>query len=102
TPGYMAPEQGRGDPANPRADVFSLGCVLFKCLTGKNAFRGADPLAIMARIIVEPPPSARAAGVEIPEALDELLGKMLSKDPAARPADGAAVAAALAPFSAAP
>src|SRR5262249_27498339 len=41
TPGYVAPEQARGDPSvDARADVFSLGCVLYRCLTGRGAFQG--------------------------------------------------------------
>ncbi len=97
TPGYMSPEQARGDrQIDPRADVFSFGCVLYKCLTGQNAYRGTDPLAVMAKILVEPPPRPSAAGVVVPDALDELIVRMLAKDPAGRPADGAAVHAELA------
>jgi serine/threonine protein kinase/tetratricopeptide (TPR) repeat protein len=96
TPGYMSPEQARGDrQIDPRADVFSLGCVLYKCLTGQNAYRGTDPLAVMAKILVEPPPKPSAAGVSVPDALESLIVRMLAKDPAARPADGGAVQAAL-------
>jgi serine/threonine protein kinase len=96
TPGYMSPEQARGDrQIDPRADVFSFGCVLYKCLTGQNAFRGTDPLAVMAKILVEPPPRPSAAGVIVPEGLEELIVRMLAKDPAGRPEDGAAVHAQL-------
>ena len=96
TPGYMSPEQARGDrQIDPRADVFSFGCVLYKCLTGQNAFRGTDPLAVMAKILVEPPPRPSAAGVVVPDALEDLIVRMLAKDPAGRPADGAAVHAEL-------
>ncbi|MBK8257332.1 MAG: protein kinase [Polyangiaceae bacterium] len=92
TPGYMSPEQARGDRhIDPRADVFSFGCVLYKCLTGQNAFRGTDPIAVMAKILVEPPPRPSSAGVEVPEALEDLIVRMLAKDPAGRPMDGFAV-----------
>src|SRR5262249_30468258 len=51
TPEYMAPEQARGDRGiGPPADVFSLGCVLYKCLTGQAAFRGEHVAAILAKV----------------------------------------------------
>ena len=54
TPGYMAPEQARGArDVDPRADVFSLGCVLFHCLTGQRAFQGEDAVAVLARVLFE-------------------------------------------------
>ncbi len=97
TPGYMSPEQARGDRhIDPRCDVFSLGCVIYKCLTGQNAFRGTDPLAVMAKILVEPPPRPSAAGVIVPDELEALIVRMLAKDPAGRPADGNEVLAELA------
>src|SRR5262249_48965914 len=52
TPGYMAPEQARsGQIVDARADVFSLGCVLFECLTGKPAFSGDHLMAVLAKIL---------------------------------------------------
>jgi len=97
TPGYMAPEQARGDrDIDARADVFSLGCVLFRCVTGRRAFLGDDVMAVLAKVLLEEAPPVRAFVPEIPEQLDALIGAMLAKDRALRPADGAAVATALA------
>ncbi|WP_433926181.1 serine/threonine-protein kinase PknK [Sorangium cellulosum] len=96
TPGYMAPEQARSEPViDARADVFSLGCVLFKCLTGRSAFQGADGLSVLIKVILEDPPRLRELRGDIPEALDDLVARMLAKAPQARPRDGDAVAAEL-------
>ena len=95
TPGYLPPEQVRGESVlDPRADIFSLGCVLFECVTGAPAFAGQHLAAILAKILFEPAPSARTLCPEVPEALDDLLTQMLSKEPADRPTS-AAVAVAL-------
>ncbi len=97
TPGYMAPEQVRGETAiDARTDVFSLGCVLYRCLTGVSAFGGDQSLAVLAKILVEDvlPPSMIVP--ELPPALDDLVLRMLTKDPAGRPDGGRAVAEVLA------
>ncbi|WP_437820930.1 serine/threonine-protein kinase [Sorangium sp. So ce1078] len=97
TPGYMAPEQARGEPdVDARADIFSLGCVLFKCLTGRPPFQGLDPLSVALKIVLEEPPRLRELRPEIPAALEALVAQMLSKSPHRRPSDGDAVAAELA------
>ncbi|WP_437629466.1 protein kinase domain-containing protein [Sorangium sp. So ce854] len=96
TPGYMAPEQARGEASiDARADVFSLGCVLFECLTGQPAFGGQHAAAILTKVLFEEAPSARSARPDVPEALDELLRRMLSKQREGRPADGRAAVEAL-------
>ena len=107
TPGYMAPEQARGETdVDARADVFSLGCVLFRCLTGEHMFAGEEPLAALLRLVLEEPRRVRELRPELPEALDALVARLLAKERDARPADGEAVAAALealgAPASASP
>src|SRR5207249_12084566 len=78
TPGYMAPEQVRGDTAlDARTDVFALGCVLYRCLTGSSAFGGDESLAVLAKILLADvlPPSAIEPAV--PPGLDQLLLRML-------------------------
>jgi hypothetical protein len=92
TPAYMAPEQVRGDAVDPRADVYGLGAVLFTCLMGHAPFRGAHHLAILAKVMLEPPPQIRELCPDVPPELEELIRRMLAKNPAERPADGAALA----------
>lgn len=94
TPGYMAPEQARGDRLlDARADVFALGCVLFECLTGRLAFQGEHLMAILAKILLEEAPRVRELRPEVPRALDQLVARMLIKDPKKRPRDGHEVVA---------
>ncbi|WP_170319866.1 protein kinase domain-containing protein [Polyangium spumosum] len=97
TPGYMAPEQAQGSKGrvNARADVFSLGALLFECLTGKPAFEGEGVMAILARLLLEDAPRVRSIRPEVPRALDSLVARMLSRVAEARPADGAEVLRAL-------
>ncbi|MBX3271664.1 MAG: protein kinase [Sandaracinaceae bacterium] len=96
TPAYMAPEQVRAEEAaTPAADVWSLGAVLYECITGRPAFRAQHMVAVLAKIVLDEPPSLAAARQDLPAALVRTLERCLVKDPAARIADGDALAAAL-------
>jgi len=96
TPRYMAPEQARGEAGlDARADVFSLGCVLYECVTGEAAFEGPHPMAILTRILFEEPPSVRDRRPEVSDALEALIARMLAKRAMDRPRDGHEVARAL-------
>jgi eukaryotic-like serine/threonine-protein kinase len=96
TPGFMAPEQVRGEKKiDARADVFSLGCVLYRCLTGQMPFVSDDPIAVLTRILFEEAMPPRLLVNAIPEALDDLVCRLLSKDPAKRPSDAGALVAEL-------
>lgn len=97
TPGYMAPEQVQGSRgrATARVDIFSLGALLFECLTGRRAFEGADVMAILARVLREEAPRVRSYLPDVPEELDTLVAHMLSRVPEARHANGAQVFRAL-------
>jgi tetratricopeptide (TPR) repeat protein len=95
TPEYMAPEQARGDRnIGPQADVFSLGCVLFKCLTGRPAFRGDHPAAVLAKVaMLRRPPRVSELRPDIPRTVDNLVARMMAHRASERPADGTAAAA---------
>ncbi len=96
TPGYMSPEQARGEKSlDARADVFAMGCVVFRCFTGRRAFEGDDALAVLAKLILETPPRVSELREGIPPQLDGLIARMLSKSRDDRPLDGAAVLAEL-------
>jgi tetratricopeptide (TPR) repeat protein len=84
TPAYMSPEQVRNEPLDFRTDVFSLGCVLYECLTGRRAFHGSTSAEVMGEVLhVEPPPASHVVP-ELGETYDGLCGRMLHKRPAER------------------
>ncbi len=96
TPGYMAPEIVRGDrEITARADVFSLGCVMFLCLTGRPAFEAEESTALLAKILLQEAPRLRDVVPGMPKPLDDLLARMLAKDPHRRMVDAEAVIAAI-------
>jgi non-specific serine/threonine protein kinase len=84
TPGYMSPEQIRGDEQDQRTDIFAFGCVLYECLAGRRAFKGEDSRTVMAAILTDEP-LWQALPDETPPAVRELLGKCLEKDASRRP-----------------
>ncbi|AGP39839.1 serine/threonine-protein kinase [Sorangium cellulosum] len=100
---YMAPEQARGAAdVDARADVFALGCLLFECLAGEPAFSGAHAMAILTKILFDETPRLADRCGGAPAALDDLVARLLSRDPAARPADGRAAGTALRALGALP
>ena len=91
TPGFMAPEQVRGQTdIDARADVFALGCVLFQALTGKAPFDG-DVVVRLAKVLFEGAPRARSLRPDLPWMIDDLVSRMLAQDREERPRDGSAV-----------
>jgi serine/threonine-protein kinase len=81
---YVAPEQITGDEVDPRADVYSLGCVLYECLTGQSPFpRATDVALLWAHVHEEPTPPSQARP-ELPRSVDTVFARALAKDPARR------------------
>jgi len=95
TPYYMAPEQVRGDPVGPPADIWALGATLYECLAGRPAFSASHPLAAMARIIVDEPTPLAVLRPGAPAALTAVIHAMLAKQPEQRPVSGAELIDAL-------
>lgn len=101
TPEYMAPEQARGSrELTPAADLFSLGCVLYECLSGEPPFLAENMAAVLVRILFEEPVPVAQRRAGIPAALGELLGRLLTKDPAQRLGKSHELAEAIASLSA--
>ncbi len=96
TAAYMSPEQVAGEAAiDGRADLYSLGCVIYELLTGAPPFTGGTAMGVMARHITEAPRPARTHNADLAEEVDALLMKLLAKDPDMRPATAAEAARAL-------
>ncbi len=86
TPYFMSPEQVKGDDVDPRSDVYSLGAVMYRALTGHYAFNGPTPMAVFAKHLTEDamPPVERAPDLAIPQGMSDIVMRALAKDPAER------------------
>ncbi|HTC46100.1 MAG TPA: protein kinase [Candidatus Aquilonibacter sp.] len=84
TVGYMAPEQVRGKPADPRSDIFAFGAILYEMLSGKRAFHGDSPVDTMSAILKEDPPDLTETNRTISSALERIVRHCLEKNPAER------------------
>ena len=95
TPSYMAPEQAQGGTVGPAVDVYALGAVAFRALTGEPPFRGADMGTILYRVIHTRPPRASTLA-PVPAAVDAVFARALAKSPSERPSSATELAIALA------
>jgi serine/threonine protein kinase len=96
TPAYMSPEQVDGSPhIDGRADIYSLGCVLYEMLVGERPFRGTTLTALIANRLSSPTPSPRAVRELVPQGVDAAVRKAMASLPADRFSTGAQFADAL-------
>jgi Tol biopolymer transport system component len=84
TPGYMAPEQVRGEAVDHRADLFSFGAVFYEMLCGRRAFTGRSPADVMTAVLREEPPEIGELTGKVPPTLEGILRRCLEKDAGAR------------------
>jgi len=81
TPAYMAPEQGMGKDIDHRADIYSLGVVFYEMVTGRPPYEADTPLAVMLKHMNDPLPRPKHFQPNLPEKVEKVLFKALSKDP---------------------
>jgi WD40 repeat protein/serine/threonine protein kinase len=100
TPDYIAPEQAANTrSADIRSDIFSLGCTLFRMLTGRLPYAGHNVMEKLMARAMKDAPRARSLRPEIPQELDDVIAKMLARDPGQRFQSPKEVSALLAAFS---
>jgi uncharacterized RDD family membrane protein YckC len=95
SPLYMAPEQGRGQPSDHRADIYSLGCTFFHMLGGRPPFSGDSPVGIITMHVTERPPALHDFNAAIPQVVVRIVERMMAKKPDDRYADYDELIAAL-------
>lgn len=91
TPLYMAPEQAQNNEIDDRADLFSLGCVLYAACTGQSPFAAPTALAVLRKVCEQTPVSIRSVNPEVPVWLEDVIFQLLEKSPERRPAKAADV-----------
>lgn len=84
SPAYMSPEQCLGEELDVRSDIYSFGCLMYETLTGSPPLVGENVLSTVAKQVRETPVSMRSHNPMIPEAIDDLVMKCLSKEPVLR------------------
>jgi serine/threonine-protein kinase len=81
TPDYMAPEQARGDRVDARADIYAVGAILYRALTGKKPFEGLDPMATLTAVLTTEPERPSELEPTIPLALELVVQRAMAKSP---------------------
>ncbi len=89
SPDYMAPEQAAGAPATPGFDMYSLGSVLFKMLSGRVPFQGRNAIDVLMKKGAMGAPSVRGLVPQVPRSIDAIISECLDRDPSRRPGSAA-------------
>ena len=100
TPDYMAPEQARGDRVDARADIYAVGAILYRALTGRKPFEGTDPMAILTAVLTQEPERPSTLEPSIPLSLELVVQRTMAKMPSERFQTMEALEQALEPFDA--
>ncbi|WP_280900801.1 serine/threonine-protein kinase [Streptomyces sp. SAI-133] len=101
TPPYMAPEQARGFP-EPRSDLYALGCLLFELITGQLPFQAPDTVGYLSAHLTQEPPAPSSVSTSVPSGWDDLVLRLLHKDPTQRYPNAADLSQALRQLDRAP
>ena len=81
SPLYMAPEQGRAEDVDHRADIYSLGCALYHMLTGRPPFSAPSPVGIITMHVTDRPTPIKQLAPDVPEAVERIVDRMMAKQP---------------------
>ena len=92
---YVAPEQIKGDPVDPRADIYSLGCIVYECLTGEIPYPRDMEVAVLWAHVQDAPPIATALVPELPSEVDDVVAHAMAKEPSERTPTAGTVAVEL-------
>jgi serine/threonine protein kinase/Tol biopolymer transport system component len=84
TPGYMAPEQVRGQQVDHRADIFTFGAIFYEMISGRRAFKGETPLETMNAILTQGPPSLNNKRPDLSASLQSIIWRCMEKKPERR------------------
>ncbi len=80
TPAYMAPEQAQGDAIDGRADIYSIGIILYEMLTGRQPYEADTPMAVAIKHITDPVPHILLANPKLPEGMETIIQKAMAKN----------------------
>ena len=97
TPGYAAPEQYLSRNVDGRADLYALGVMLFEMIAGRRPFPGSDAIQLATAVLREDAPKLTGGGTWVPPQLEQLVARLLEREPSRRPASGEEVLVELSP-----